>query len=362
VGFVPADEAYEIYRWPMTWELGSEDGPTSTEAEQPADGGTSEQAGTGVGLGAPTALALAPPPGLLAAAISTLDEPSTRELSRAIAMTSTRVLAADHLPFSDLSAHRRALEKTLGYVSIGLHAAARGQADAAMDALRRQGAMTLFRAGYARVAALSRRAVALGRQGWLSQLGLGLDVLDEPLGDVVAALASPRPLYPAVALDGEKADREFRDPAEVERCARALGTVEALRRLFIDGLGLDLAPSQTFDLEGCIPSEPSELTLGMILRTAIAQMLIEDRLHFAPIPASRLETLARTLGELQGKGVEGHVVQALSARLESPSDDELRHVSEFVETNFGALATAFAGLDLHQGVDPRFVGAVVVRV
>jgi hypothetical protein len=355
VGFVPADEAYEIYRWPTPQELAGEGGPAPAPGERPA--GEAAQSS----MGAPSALALAPPQGLLAAAISSLDEPATRELSRSIARASSRVLAADHMPFADLGAHRRALEKTLGYIAIGLHGQARGQPDRARDALRRQGAMTLFRAGYAQVADLGRRAVALRRQGWLSQLGLGLDVLDEPLGAVVRALARPRPLYPAAAFDGEAVDREFRDPAEVERCARALAAVEALMRLFIDGLGLDLAPTKTFDLAGCIPSEPAELTLGLIMRTAMAQMLLEDRLHFAPVSAARLESLARTLRELGGSGVERHVIGVLSARLEAPSVDELQHLSEFVETNFAALEAAFAGLDVDRGIDPRYVGAVVVR-
>lgn len=356
MGFVPSDEAYEIYRWPTAEELAGEGGPAPAPGERPAGDEAAEPS-----TGAPSALALAPPRGLLAAAISSLDEAATRKLSRSIAIASSRVLAADHLPFADLGAHRRALEKTLGYIAIGLQSVARGQPEQARDALRRQGAMTLFRAGYAQVAALGRRAVALRRQGWLSQIGLGLDVLDAPLGDVVRALARPRPLFPAAALDGEKADREFRDPAEVERCARALAMIEALKRLFIDGLGLDLAPPKAFDLEGCIPSEPAELTLGLILRTAMAQLLLEDRLHFAPVPAARLEALGRTLREIEGAGVERHVIQVLGARLEAPSDDELQHISEFVETNFDTLTTAFAGLDLDRGVDPRFVGAVVIR-
>jgi hypothetical protein len=355
-GFVPADEAYEIYRWPTAEELAGEGGPAPAPGERPADDDASQPTS-----GAPSALALAPPRGLLAAAISSLEEPATQALSRAIAIASSRVLAADHLPFADLGAHRRALEKTLGYIAIGLHGVARGQPDRARDALGRQGAMTLFRAGYAQVAALGRRATALRRLGWLSQLGLGLDVLDEPLGDVVKALARPRPLYPAAALDGEKADREFRDPAEVERCAQALATVEALKRLFIDGLGLDLAPSTTFELEGCIPSNPAELSLGLILRTAMAQLLIDDRLRYAPVPAARLGALARTVRGLEGSGIERHVIQALGAKLESPSDDELLRISAFVVKNFDALATAFAGLDLDRGVDPRFIGAVVVR-
>lgn len=351
-GFVPPEEAYEIYSWPqqVEHEASSDDGEYDSIFE--GDGDTQ---------GTPTALALSAPRGFLAAAIDPLEEAQRLELSRDVAVMGSRVMAADHLHFADIDAHRSALEKTLGYINIGLHDLARSDVGLARETLLRRGVANLFRGGYAKVAALGQRAFVVRRQGWLSQMGLGLEVLDEPFGDVVRALARPRPLYPARALDGEGEDREFREPEEVERCAEVLGTVEALKRVFIDGLGLDLAPAQTFDMTGCLPSDPAELTLGLILRTAMAQMFLDDRLQYAPIPSMSLQTLSRALRAVEQEGVERHVVQALSARLEAPTDEELRHISIFVEHHFATLITTFVGLEPTAAIDPRFVGAVVIR-
>lgn len=351
-GFVPPEEAYEIYRWSNQEDHAASSVDGKHDSVDETDGDSQ---------GAPTALALVAPQGVLAAALEPLDEARLRELSRAVGVMGSRVMSADHLHFADLDAHRAALEKTLGYINIGLRDIAGADVGLARDALRRRSVANLFQRGYAKVAALGRRALVVRRQDWLSQMGLGVEVLDEPLGDVVRALARPRPLYPARALDGDGVDREFRDPEEVERCADLLGTVEALKRVFIDGLGLDLAPAQTFDLEGCLPADPGELTLGLILRTAMAQMLLNDRLQYAPVPTTALQTLSRTLGALEHEGVERHVVQSLSSRIEAPTDEDLRHIAAFVELHFANLITTFSGLEPTTSIDPRFVGAVVIR-
>jgi hypothetical protein len=131
--------------------------------------------------------------------------------------------------------------------------------------------------------------------------------------------------------------------------------------LFIDGLGLDLAPAQTFDMSGCLPSDPAELTLGLILRTAIAQMFLEDRLQYAPVPSTMLKKLLVALNGVEIASVEGHVIQALSSRIESPTEEELGHITAFVERHFSNLVSSFVGLDAAAPIDPRFVGAVVIR-
>jgi hypothetical protein len=274
---------------------------------------------------------------------------------------STRVLSADHLPFSDIDSHRRALEKTLGYVTIGLRHVVGDDPRRARRALVEREVASLFRVGYAMVAALGRRATILKRRGWLSQVDLGVDVLGEPLASVVRTLARPRPLYPAAALGREKTDREFRNVEDLRECSDILDRVEALERLFLDGLGLDLAAAETFDLTGCQPPDPRELTLGLVMQTAIANVLLDERLAFVPVAAPRLNDLVRILATLDLEAPRAFVVRHLRARLDDPSPTTLGHVEAFVAESFTALRAALGGLDPEQPVDPRFVGAVVAR-
>jgi hypothetical protein len=353
-GFLPPEEAYEIYCWPSPAELRL-DAPERRELDQTAP------------RHATTALALAGPAGLLAAASEGLTREELIELSRSLAFTGAQILTADHLPAGDLESHRKALGKALGYVNLGLERLAEGDAERARAALKQKGPQALFRLGFAEVTALAKRAAALRRQGWLrNQIGLGLNLLGEPLGEVVKALTRPRPLYPARALDQERADRDFRNLEEVARCAELLDRGETLRRLFIDGLGLDLAPAEVFDLEGCIPPNPAELTLGLILRTAMAQLVVDGTLRFAPIDEGRLSELLQQLRaesdpELLASGLRRKIFDTLKDRLDQPRDSDLAHLAELVDRNLSELWSSLGGLDPKSAIDPRFIGAVVIR-
>jgi hypothetical protein len=350
-GFVPPEEAYDIYSW--TGSAGSPDTEDAVELELDAP--------------APTALTLSGPSGLLASVVDALTDDERFDVSRSLVVAGARILSADHLPLGDLDAHRRSLHKALGYVNIGLEQCSGGDPARAHDTLLRTGCGRLFRQGYQSVADLGRRALALRRQGWISnQIGLGVELLDEPMGEVIAALARPRPLFPARALNAEGADREFVCFEEVARCSDELDRAEALRRLFIDGLGLDLAPAQVFDLSGCTPSEARELSLGLILRTAIAHLVLEGQLRFVPVDAGRLSELVRrflaeTSGDLLGSPLRDLVFSTLIGRIDSPTQNELRHLGEYLDSSLAELSSAVAGLDLDRAIDPRFVGAFVIR-
>lgn len=348
-GFLPSEEAYEIYRWPTEQELEGLEAdatpPATPDREIPS-----------------SALTLVEPQGTLVTAFGACSASRRRQLSREVALASTRVLAADHLPFGELEGHRQALEKTLGLVEIGLSRVAEADPRQAAAALESQGIMPLFRLGVAEVAKLGRRASVLRRQGWLSQIGLGLEVLGEPLEQMVRTLSRKRPLYPAAALEGEARDRPFRAPLEVARCGDLLARVEALKGLFIDGLGLDLAPARSFDLEDCVPPDVAELTLGLIFRTALAHWLLDQRLGFRPVEAADLGQLVTAIGALDRQQAAAELLARLSKQTGEPSSEDRPHIIAFVDENLDILCSALGGIDLDRGIDPRFVGAVVIHV
>ncbi len=356
-GFLPPEDAYEVYSWP-----GCDEGEPLAEIED------AEVTSPAVGEEpAPTALALAGPTGLLAAAVDGLSDDEKAEVSWSLVVTGAHILSADHLPFGDLEAHRAALRKSLGYVNVGLEDGAGSDTSRARELLVQKGTRHLFRSGFSVVAALGRRATELKRQSWLeSQIGLGLELLDEPMEEVIRGLASPRPLFPARALSAEGSDRDFRSLDEVHQCAELLGRAEALRRLFIDGLGLDLAPTEVFDLTDCEPPEHNAMSLGLILRTAMANLVVGDQLRYAPVLSSQLPALVSGLGRatdgaLEESGLRQRVFDALIERLESPTEGELGHINEFLVNNLGELYSALGGLRADEAIDPRFVGAIVVK-
>jgi hypothetical protein len=353
-GWVPPEEAYEIYRWPTAAELAA--------LEQTVLVGEPALLVDGAPRGAATAgLALVDPAGAMGEAFARLEPEARRRLAADVAALSGRVLSADHRHFAELDEHRRALAKTLGLVALGLHRVGRDTPAQAAETLGRGGAAALFRLGAAAVASLGRRALALRRRAWLGQVGLGLEVLGEPLASVVRALSRPRPVYPATALDGAAEDRDFRSAEDLDRCAELLGLAETLGRLFLDGLGLDLASAAGFDLAGCHPPTAAELTLDAIARTAVANALLGHGLRFRPVETGELADLVRRARDADEASLAADLTGLLADRLGAPRPDERRHLAEFVEQNVATLRSAVAGIDLSRPVDPRFVGAVVIR-
>jgi hypothetical protein len=346
-GYLPPAEAYEIYRWPDRDELPHRPSASAPSGSTP---GTPDS---------PATTALAPTADRLSQAISGFEDTPREQLERDLARTSAAVLSADHLPLSAIDSHRQALEKTLGYVGIGL-ADCSGEGDRG-QVLQNVGVRRLFRRGYARVAALGRRAHLLRRQGWLSHVGLGLDILDEPLADVVRALARPRPLFPARALTNETADREFRHLGEIDGCSDLLDQAEALKLLFIDALGLDLAPAQMFDLTSCYPPDVNELTLGLIFRTALAQLVVSGSLSFVPVEAEELTTLATKLSDVEVKELRDRTLSSLEQALGTVDRNAHPTLATFIYGQCQILADALANVAPNAPVDPRFVGTLVVR-
>jgi hypothetical protein len=215
----------------------------------------------------------------LARALAEIEDPAeVARIEGAILYLVNRVLAAARAKPGQPEVVQRAAQFASATLSLGLEAAARGDARRAAGALRKVALPKLFRAGYTLTLKLAKLAIALAPRAAIAEA---------PLRDVVAALSSPRPLW-ARAADVPPAPgvRPFESLADLKRGTDALGNL-TVRLALAESVGVDL-------LAQAKQPEPRP-TLETHLRTALLRAAATGNWRGGPLPIVALEQLRRTV-------------------------------------------------------------------
>jgi hypothetical protein len=298
--------------------------------------------------------------GILIPALERLG-PHTRETAlHELVSLANRLLVADARDVGDPEVHRGALEKAAGYIGIALErrgAEAEGQAARVLGEVP---ALELFREGNAHVVRVQERARRLVREGWPRAHPRALGLLDPPLGERLAGVLRPRPLYLDLARgEGEEALREFRSLAEVEETRAAVEMAEVVGGVLVEQLGLDVA--RLVQPRGARPGLPRFST---VLLTTLAWHSTRRELRCDVLPAEVAADFLRTVAsrrtaapEAPGRSLEA-VVAALGAKL-GLGPRELAVLRGFGRACLETLAAECGGLDPGTPVDPRHVSCLL---
>ncbi len=247
---------------------------------------------------------------LLDLAAARLDGASRDALELQLVAAGNAVLVADGVDPGDLDAVRGAIEVARAHVEIGLEQRAGADDEAAARALAEIPLKRIFQEGFGRILELKWRAERIFREGGAGSWEAPL--LDPPLGEAMAALASRRPRYfpglgaPrdewATPAAGAFAPRHFLSSEEIERTAAALDLAAGLATL---ARKLGLATPAT----GSIPPRLSALYL-----TALANERLGRPFSPEPIASEDLEAAVRALGAVEDPrlGAEGEAGAALA--------------------------------------------------
>lgn len=277
-GFPPPDEALKVYAPPS--------GNRTVALPLPATDAR--------GLGASrTALTVLEPETGLAPAIERLGESIRERVLHEAASLANHLLVADGSDTGDPEALRDAIRKGANFVSIGLAARGSGDSGSAAQLLSEHPVMELFREGHALAVELQQRARLLLRDGWAGGNREALALLDPPIGERVAALLRPRPMFWDVASD-EYAGyrRDFRSLDEIEESKAAVEMAEVLGALLVDRLGLDVSRT-LLDGERLLGHPPR---FSAALLTVLAWHAARGELRGDPLPADVVSDFLRNVG------------------------------------------------------------------
>jgi hypothetical protein len=248
---------------------------------------------------------------VLARAAARLDGEDRAALELQLVGAGNAVLVADGIDPVDLEQVREAVAGARAMVELGLSHQAGGDPERAAALLAEVPVKRLFQEGFGRVLTLSWRAERLLKGGHAGSKGAPL--LDAPLGEALAALASRRPRFqPGLAAPREDwggpgvlgEPRRFLTEADLRLAAEALDLAEGLAALAAD-LGLDVRA------EGTAPR------LSTLWLTALANQRLGRPFAPAPIPAAELRRAAEAVvdpadARLQTRGAAGALLLQLA--------------------------------------------------
>lgn len=286
----------------------------------------------------------------LARALAEIDDPAElAHIEGAILYLVNRVLAAARARPGQQEVVERAAQYASATLSLGLEAAARGDAARAAALLRSTSMTKLFRVGYTLGLRLAKLALALAPRAATAE---------SPARDVVAALSSPRPLWARVADQPPATGvRPFDSLADIKRGTEVLSAL-TVRLALVESLGVDL-------LAMARAPEPRP-SLETYLRTALLRAMASGRWRGGAIPAAEL-------AELHGRAFAGARGGALTAAARRRAHDAVAQSLGAEQLLAGATALpvivdellgqleAMLGDVSDARIDPRFVEGILIE-
>jgi hypothetical protein len=280
----------------------------------------------------------------LARAVDGIQEAEHAErVEQAFVVLLNKVLAAARVRPGDPEAVAIGADHTTGTVALGLEHLARGDVEAAADALRTVSLTRIHRLGYTLTLRLARLARALAPRS----PGAG-----EPTAALMEALLAPRPFF-ARALDDPPGDglRPFESLEDLRRAAGHL-TALALRVAIAESLGVDLVAG------AMAGSQPA---LDDFVRTALARAMAGGAFEAAPLTDAELAALGPAFadGRLTGPARRAAAEALAGALTRASITAGTEQIPALLE---GWLATIEDSLGPHAGrpVDPRFIEGLLL--
>ncbi|MBI5495007.1 MAG: hypothetical protein HY904_08255 [Deltaproteobacteria bacterium] len=303
----------------------------------------------------------------LAAGIAALSPPERDRVKRELASVANMVAVARSASPGDPDAIRGAVRETRITLDLGLAYRGGGKAETAVDLLRTTSLVDLFRVGHSLGLRLQRQAqrIASAERGTPREIAA---MLDPPWGLAVAALLGRQPLFfTGLARHGEVDTHPFASLDDLAVAARAVAEAGFRLAVGLDVLGVTPERLRRAALEGTNLGDAAEVTLEVLLTTALARAATGGRLDPSPLDARELQAVRAALSDAGPVERAGHQLGDLvAAKAPLPGarkpEDAHRRAAMLAGVLLTRLDDELHGIPKDQAVDARFVTRVLTRV
>jgi hypothetical protein len=307
-----------------------------------------------------TFLVALPPDSLLLSSLDSLTGERRERVLFEFLSVANRIMVADGADTGDPRSHRAAVRKAAGFVEIALGARGAVRFETAAELLGEVPTIELFREGFAGAVELQQRAMRLKSEGWASGHAGALELLDHPIRGQVEGLLERRPLFFDHSDLESPVLREFRNVSELEQTRVAVEMAEALGRLLIEHMGLELQRV----LEGTAPAAEAH-RFSTLLTTLLAWHATRGEVRGDPLPADVVADFLRTVASRRTATPEAprRALESLLGELRTTYGVAPRESS--VIEGYGRyclerLSEECGGLDPGVPVDRRAVGCLLL--
>ncbi len=308
------------------------------------------------GMAPSFAVALLPEEDLLRAALEKIQDVRVIDTLRLeLASLANKVIIADRLSLDEPEALRHAVDKVAAYVNLGLDLLGRGSLVKAVKILEDVFLEKLFRLAHTRVARLKGRLQQLLQHGWLSRWPTGLKCLESEWVESAELLLqkTPRLVRPVSATGSAPREDFFRERRDLSRGKQLLDVISALGPLLE---GLRVQPAQLGEKlwqDGQV-RQLSDVTLGSMVWTAAAQLLIHGSWEVGPIKVSEW---AEQFGRL-GPAVMEQAIRSWVNRI-APDAQQRELVEAYLNPLFQDYAQEMLPFYPDRPPDPRLVKSFI---
>ncbi|MGA2403745.1 MAG: DUF6178 family protein, partial [Syntrophobacteraceae bacterium] len=234
------------------------------------------------------ALALVPEGDLLGRILSRIDHPGLAEILQVeMAALANKVVVADQLSLDSAETLRRAVEKALAYVNLGLELRSGADIEKAAEIVRHNFLEHLFRLAQAEIARIRGRLQTIVQNGWLRQCPAGIKCLDGEWFDAAEELLARTPRIlkssPGGGVSGVLPGYDFfRTPQDLARGSHIVDVITGAADLY-QLLGTDPGElGRKLWTEGQVHG-PQDITLGVMVLTAAANSMISGQWRAEPL-------------------------------------------------------------------------------
>jgi hypothetical protein len=203
------------------------------------------------------------------------------------AALANKVMVADRLSPDNFESLRRAVEKSLAYINLGLELRSGADIEKAAQIVGDTFLEHLFRIAQAEVAAVRGRLQAIVRSGWLSQYPAGLRKLDGLWFDAAEELLAATPRIVKNRSGGSLSDGAlefefFRTPSDLARAGHIIDVIGAAGNLY-RLLGAQIVETGKILWTDGQVRAPEDITLGVMVLTAAANFISSGKWTAEPL-------------------------------------------------------------------------------
>ncbi len=303
----------------------------------------------------------------LRAAIQGLPPAEQDRVGRDLAILCNWVAVARNIPFGDPDAVRGAVREARITLDLALQYRTRGEPGAGMALLRQAALMDLYRVGHSLTLRLQRQALRL----LTPERGRARDVtrmLDAPGGLALAALLPRQPLFfTGLTRPGEVSRRPFASLEELAVAARSLAESAFRLAVGMDVLGVTPESLRKTALGGTNLGEAAEVTLEIMITTALARAAVGGALTSTPLGKVELASLRARLKDGANVARAGDALAAVVApRAPLPGartpEDARERCRTLAGVLLGRLDEEVGHVPEQDALDGRFLTRVLVTV
>jgi Family of unknown function (DUF6178) len=259
------------------------------------------------------------------------------------------VMSADRVDVGDPAQVQAALDQVYRCLNLALEHLCGRDAVAATEVFHRLYLKPLFRLGFSLSLQLQRQAKPLRTSPPAPYFGAA----DRHL---LTALGGAKPqFYTGLASPESSEIRPFKTLQELQLAAEALARLELQVALLTQDLAFEIQALDELDLSGCVPAQAADLRVSDLFLTALANRLLGRGFSPQPVPVAELPRLHGMVCQ------DGRLQQALVLETRAWLEGLRPGGAALAETWLAVWAEEFCPL-APEGIDPRFLGGLIVRL